>query len=193
MDEYQYRLSTGGMDASGNLITPKPYTKPYTMSKSLVTGDLKNSYLYLKEKLSIEKFVVDADYNLTSPDTILTSLKNKNCVLLIIEKMSLGIIMIDHIAFKFKYIEHLLKWGQCEYFEDYAIKIVRITDQWDTSGWNYSKILRLYSNLGVVYYEQSNIEKIKNDSKNERDLWKAEKIDIPFFEALSWDGSSADF
>ena len=72
--------------------------------------NIHNFYLKAKLDLNIEKFTVDKDSQISLSEQIYISFNNPNMVLLIIEDMSLGIIMTDHIANKFEYIKQTIEY-----------------------------------------------------------------------------------
>ena len=76
------------------------------------TNNLNPHEFYLKAKLdlNIEKFTINKDRHIAISEQIYNSFNNPNMVLLIIEDMSLGIIMTDHIANKFQYIKQTLEY-----------------------------------------------------------------------------------
>lgn len=113
---------------------------------------------------------------------VLINFNNPNMYLLIIENMSLGIILNNHIAEKFGYIRTITQHNEIKTYKNYNIKIINIDKNWDTSKWSYYKIKSIHSRFNDL--ENKNISQIiefMNDHSYMNDL-----IDIEFFKSLSW-------
>ena len=69
--------------------------------------------------------------------------RNKNLILLVIDSMCLGLILPEHIATRFSYIKNAIKYN--EYTEKYSngMKIIKVSSEWDTRKWSYSKIKKV--------------------------------------------------
>lgn len=115
-------------------------------------------------------------------DEVLINFNNPNMYFLIIENMSLGIILNNHIAEKFGYIRTITQHNETKSYKNYNIKIINIDKKWDTSKWSYYKIKGIHSRFNDL--ENKNISQITefmNDHSYMNDL-----IDIEFFKSLSW-------
>tara|TARA_X000000950_G_scaffold181716_1_gene220290 strand:+ start:665 stop:1138 length:474 start_codon:yes stop_codon:yes gene_type:complete len=113
---------------------------------------------------------------------VLINFNNPNMYFLIIENMSLGIILNNHIAEKFGYIRTITQHNETKSYKNYKIKIINIDKKWDTSKWSYYKIKGIHSRFNDL--ENKNISQIiefMNDHSYMNDL-----IDIEFFKSLSW-------
>lgn len=112
---------------------------------------------------------------------------NENIIVLIIESMCIGLLMPHQIAMKFKYIENSIKYGDYSYIYEDGMKIVRVSKEWDTKKWSYTKIKNFYRHLDI--FEQlsmSQIEFILLNNKVSRKKYKY--CDIEFLDSLCWDG-----
>ena len=106
-------------------------------------------------------------------------INNPNMYLIIIESLCLGIIINDHLANNFGYIRGMKEYANFEKYNKYKIKIIRISNKWDTSKFNISKLKSFYNM--ETYINNKSLEYIKKE-----DEWIKDKIDINFLEALSW-------
>jgi len=159
----------------------------YGATSNVAWTDQKKEYIDIKESLGILHFIMEEDRVMGRMENVLSCFKNENCVLLVIEDMCLGIIMIDHHAMKFKYIENLFKRDGCDHLVKYPIKIARISKEWDTAGWSYQKLQKIYYNHLFETIENITMEQLEEHLKTQE--WKKYKIDVHFLLALSWDGS----
>ena len=71
-------------------------------------------------------------------------MNNKNIVLLIIESMCIGIVMPIHIANKFSYIVNAIKYDEYIEIVKNGMKIVSISNEWDTKKWSMTRIMKFY-------------------------------------------------
>ena len=110
---------------------------------------------------------------------------NPNIVVMIIEKMSLGILMSRHIAERFSYIQNAIKYNDYQYIYKTGMIIVTIPREWDTKKWLYTKIRRFYDNLEFIECKDCNqlraIEKIRQYPD-----YICSSIDLEFLESLLW-------
>ena len=109
---------------------------------------------------------------------------NPNVIVLIIEKMSFGIIFSLHIAEKFSYIANALKFNDFSYIYENGMKIVTISKEWETKKWSYSKLLNFYKYLKIIENKNCQQLKIKMDKAivNGYDA----DFDLEFLNSLLW-------
>lgn len=112
---------------------------------------------------------------------------NSNIYVLIIEKMSVGLVMSRHIAEKFSYICNAVKYNEYEYIYEDGMKIITVSNSWDTKKWSYVKMLHFYDNLSSIEtktcYQLENY--IKEREKNPYSTC-APRYDIEFLNSLLW-------
>ncbi len=165
------------------------------------TNNINTQNFYLKAKLdlNIEKFTVDKDSQISLSEQIYISFNNPNMVLLIIEDMSLGIIMTDHIANKFEYIkqtieyrkENRLSTNKIPTYLNLPIKIIKIDKNWDTSNWNYYKLTKIYNNSIFDKIETYSLKEAINYYKSNEYLERF--VCFNFLTTLSWHGGEETF
>ena len=151
---------------------------------------------------NIYKFITPNNYELEKNNyfkLISLFLNNPNCVILIIENMSLGIILTKDFAYNFEYIRKLKQYNKGMYLEknlsdtnfsnkykftrNFKIKIVTIDINWDTYKLSTLKIDRLYDWIQFIQNKSINYLKIMTNSN---ESLKYNKIDFNFLEMLSW-------
>ena len=109
---------------------------------------------------------------------------NTHLTILIIQKMSLGIIMTDHTANQFGYIKCILEKGQHTIVSGSKLKIVTIDEQWDIHQWNPFKINRFYYDMSDYMQRHRSIASLQEYIQEHE--WVKDKVDIAFLETLSW-------
>lgn len=109
---------------------------------------------------------------------------NPHLTVVIIEKMSLGIVMTDYLANQFDYIRCILERQQHKTFAFTNMKVVIINEEWDIHLWNQYKLERFYNYMYSYISKYNTINALKNsidDSPFIKDY-----IDFHFLESLSW-------
>ena len=144
--------------------------------------DLKDDYpCNLKEYFALIDLIVP-------PSLLYQNLEkyynNPNVIVLIIEKMSIGIIFSLHIAEKFSYIANALKFNDFSYIYENGMKIVTISKEWDTKKWSYSKMLNFYKNLDKI--ENKNCQQLKIKMDKAIEIGCQPDFDIEFLNSLLW-------
>ena len=147
--------------------------------------ELKDDYpCNLKEYYSLIDLIVP-------PSLVFENLEkyydNSNIIVLIIEKMSLGIIFSLHIAEKFSYIANALKFNEYSYIYENGMKIVVIPKEWETKKWSYTKLQKFYNNLHKI--ESKNSEELKNEYYKTKKLGYDSDFDLEFLNSLLWNAN----
>ena len=95
------------------------------------------NYLEILNDLKINDVVIkhNNELQIQNDKIFLNSLNNENMNLIIIDTMSIGLLLNDHIANQFSYIRMLIQRNEIKYYKNYNIKIFRINNKWDTSNW----------------------------------------------------------
>ena len=144
---------------------------------------IEKKYYNLKTELNINYISMESqDIPEYWFNEVLINMDNPNMYLLIIENMSLGIILNNHIAEKFGYIRTITEHNETKNHKNYKIKIINIDKKWDTSKWSYYKIRGIPSRFQDL--ENKNISQIQeflNEHSYMNDL-----VDIEFLKSLSW-------
>ena len=174
-----------------NSDTEEDTIREFTPVKNI---DTHKFYIKAKQDLNIEKFTVEKDISLTTSEQIYNSFSNPNMVLLIIEDMSLGLIMTDHIAKKFQYLKQTLEYreenklsaNQIPTYLNFPIKIIKIDKNWSTHNWNCSKIKRIYMDQLFDKFETYSLKETENYLKKHN--WYKQQVCFNFLTALSWHG-----
>ena len=109
---------------------------------------------------------------------------NPNIIVLIIEKMSFGIIFSLHIAEKFSYIVNALKFNDYSYIYENGMKIITIPKEWETKKWSYSKLLNFYKNLYIIENKNCLQLEIKQDKAIVGGF--EPDFDLEFLNSLLW-------
>ena len=111
--------------------------------------------------------------------------RNPNLNILVIECMCLGIILNDHIANKFQYIQNINKYDEdeIERVTPDGMKIYTINKEWDTRKWSYTKISKFYKYIHEI--ENMSCSQIEEHLKK-RDYKNNEYVDYHFLESLCW-------
>ena len=112
---------------------------------------------------------------------------NPNIIVLIIEKMSLGIIFSLHIAEKFSYIVNALKFNEYSYIYENGMKIITIPKEWETKKWSYLKLLNFYKNLYMIETKTCQQLKIKQDKAIVGGF--EPNFDLEFLNSLLWNAN----
>ena len=122
------------------------------------------------------------------PRCIEACVNNKNIVLLIIESMCIGIVMPIHIANKFSYIVNAIKYDEYIEIVKNGMKIVSISNEWDTKKWSMTRIIKFYDILHEI--ENYCVEKIKEKMNNHEIIHiHKQNIDLNFLESLLWNAN----
>ena len=106
---------------------------------------------------------------------------HKNIVVLIIESMALGIVLNEHLARKFKYIDNVIQYKDYSVIFEDGMKIIKISTEWDTRRWSYFKLKYFYS--WVQDIENKSCTKIEDEIKNNNFNLP---YDIHFLNSLCW-------
>lgn len=112
---------------------------------------------------------------------------NSNIYVLIIEKMSLGIVMSRQIAEKFSYICNAIKYNEYAYIYEDGMKIITVSNSWDTKKWSYVKMLKFYENLSSI--ETKTCTQLENEVKEMKEkpyYTGGPGYDIEFLNSLLW-------
>ena len=112
---------------------------------------------------------------------------NSNIYVLIIENMSLGIVMSKQIAEKFSYICNAIKYSEYEYIYEGGMKIITVSNSWDTKKWSYVKMLKFYENLSSI--ETKTCTQLENEIKEMKGkpyYTGSPGYDIEFLNSLLW-------
>ena len=109
---------------------------------------------------------------------------NSNIIVMIIEKMCLGIFKSLHIAEKFTYIKNAIKYKDYSYVYENGMKIIIIPQEWDTRKWSYTKILRFYDNLHK--FETKNYQELLLDQTTNIEIGYDNGVDLEFLSSLLW-------
>ena len=102
---------------------------------------------------------------------------HSNVVVLIVEAMSLGIVMNDHLARKFKYIENAINYKDYSVIFENGMKIVKIPKAWETKSWSYFKLRNFYTWIEML--ENKTIDDVAEGSFKD-------SIDKEFMDSLCW-------
>ena len=152
------------------------------MSESL-DEPIELKYYNLKKELNINYISMESqDIPEYWFNEVLINMDNPNMYLLIIENMSLGIIINNHIAEKFGYIRTLKEHNEIKYHKNYKIKIINFDKKWDTTKWSYYKLRSIVSRFNDI--ENKNISQIIEFINDHS--YMGELIDIEFLTSLSW-------
>tara|TARA_E500000178_G_C16967211_1_gene729075 strand:- start:15 stop:497 length:483 start_codon:yes stop_codon:yes gene_type:complete len=144
---------------------------------------IEKTYYNIKKELNINYITMESqDIPEYWFNEVLNNFNNPNMYLLIIENMSLGIILNNHIAEKFGYIRTIAQHNETKKYKNYKIKIINIDKKWDTSKWSYYKIKGIMPRFPDL--ENKNISQIL-EFTNEHS-YMSDLIDIEFLESLSW-------
>lgn len=153
------------------------------IEEHLVDEPVEKTYYILKKDLNINYISMESqDIEEYWFHEVLNNMNNPNMYLMIIENMSLGIIMNNHIAENFGYIRTISEHNEVKYYKNYKIKIVNINKEWDTSKWSYYKIRGIVNRFHDL--ENKNISDIEHNIHN--NSWQTDLIDIEFLKSLSW-------
>lgn len=112
------------------------------------------------------------------PDSILN---NPNIFILVIRNMAIGIVMVRSIAERFGFIRKMIQYNEEERFRNYAVNIIVIYEQWDTSNWYYTRVARFYEYLDFI--EDKTVEYMIS---KESTATKAYRVDTNFLLSLLW-------
>lgn len=144
---------------------------------------IEKKYYNLKKELNINYISMESqDIPEYWFNEVLINMDNPNMYLLIIENMSLGIILNNHIAEKFGYIRTITEHNEIKNHKNYKIKIINIDKKWDTSKWSYYKIRLINSRFQDL--ENRNIAQIQEYMDDHSYI--SDLIDIEFLKSLSW-------
>tara|TARA_B100000424_G_C22929336_1_gene494382 strand:- start:462 stop:947 length:486 start_codon:yes stop_codon:yes gene_type:complete len=153
------------------------------IEQHLVDEPVEKTYYILKKDLNINYISMESqDIEEYWFHDVLNNMNNPNMYLMIIENMSLGIIMNNHIAENFGYLRTISEHNEFKYYKNYKIKIVNINKEWDTSKWSYYKIRGIVNRFHDL--ENKNISDIEHNIHN--NSWQTDLIDIEFLKSLSW-------
>ena len=109
---------------------------------------------------------------------------NPSIIVLIIEKMSVGIIFSLHIAEKFSYIVNAINFNEYSYIYENGMKIITIPKEWETKKWSYSKLLNFYKYLNII--ENKNCRQLKIKADKDIAIGCEPEFDLEFLNSLLW-------
>ena len=88
---------------------------------------IEKTYYKIKNELNINYITMESqDIPEYWFNEVLNNFNNPNMYMLIIENMSLGIILNNHIAEKFGYIRTIAQHNETKKYKNYKIKIINI-------------------------------------------------------------------
>ena len=112
---------------------------------------------------------------------------HNNIVVLIIESMALGIVMNLHLAKKFKYIDNAIKYKDYSVIFEDGMKIIKISEKWDTSLWSYFKLKNFYNWVEIIENKSCTIIEADIKRQTEISVVKYNTLyDIHFLNSLCW-------
>ena len=95
--------------------------------------------------------------------------------------MALGIVLNEHLAKKFKYIDNVIQYKDYSVIFEDGMKIIKISTEWDTRRWSYFKLKDFFNWIGSV--------ENKSCSKIEEELSTCKYdpgYDVEFLNSLCW-------
>ena len=146
------------------------------------------TYDFIVNKLNVVDVVVPPGISICN---LYDYVSNPNLNLLVIECMCLGIIMNDHIANKFQYIQNINKYDEdeIERVTPDGMKIYIISREWDIRKWSYTKISKFYNYISEI--ENMSCSEIEEKIKNGC-IYYTKNIDYHFLNSLCWNNDIED-
>lgn len=110
---------------------------------------------------------------------------NPNCVLLVIESMCIGILMNLQIANRFAYIKNCIAHNDYTCIFDGGMKIVKVTNKWNTTKWSFVKLQKFYDTLYLI--ENENCDNLEIAMLRPfMESYLKPSYDIEFLKSLGW-------